>query len=339
MKILIISPCHENFGGWFRASNITKSLEHKGIEVEFIFNSRNFRNPIKRILVGLGNAWKTITSNADIIHIFEFVLPETFFACLAAKLFRKHYIVDWGDEWETPITYGKVGSPRYHYLRFLHKHCIGLNRYYTATSDFLVSRLGLLSCGSSEIKKVINGVNLEEFVPMSRQEARKLLGLSNDLHLLLSFGNTMGGERQNLLDQVFEEVNRLDKEVRFLSGKYLDKHDLPIYLGAADIIVFPTGEHPCEKACFPIRVGTILNAERIIATDEGDTEFHKTIFPFDCVIHYKDINKLAFHIVYTLHDTDRFHKLEINVQNAKYALSWDKLTIPLIEYYEQVRTN
>ena len=49
MKVLVIEPCYVNFGGYFRAYNLSLALSKRGIEVDLLVSSnKKFKLGIKK---------------------------------------------------------------------------------------------------------------------------------------------------------------------------------------------------------------------------------------------------------------------------------------------------
>lgn len=305
-KILLISPCHYRFGGWYRAYNIAKRLPST-----FLYSYK--QSFVLRLLTGVKNCWYVLWAKK--IIIFEIVQPETLFSALFGKLLGKKVIVDVADEWLYSPTYLHSNFLKRFLIRFLDTQLIKLFPI-TVTSTYLQTKY-------KRGFKLINGVDRQEFELVSRNEARKRLNIGYDDKILLAFGNTWGNQRTFLLNNTFNWVKIYDSDVKLFFGNGWDKKKLSLYLGACDLVLFPTGDEPCEKACFPIRVGTCLNAERVIATDSSDTEFHSTLK--DCLVLGKEPEELSQNIILFFKDRSYRKKLEENVKKAKQRLDWDVL--------------
>ncbi len=308
LKTLLISPCHYRFGGWFRADNIARRLKGR-----LIYPQRPERLSI-RLLRGFLNGFKILRYPR--VYIFE-LMPETLFPGLLGLLLRKDVILDIADEWLYSPTYLRGNLIVRFLVDIIDKWTIKLFPKLTVTSEYLVNKYdrGL---------KLINGVNRDEFVPVDRKEARRCLGLDKDIPVIVAFGNTFGNQRKLLLDHTSSRLREILKvKIFLLQG--LSISQLAIYLGASDLVLFPTGDSPCEKACFPIRVGTALNAERVIATDDSDTEFHNTLKKYDCMVLGNSPKELAGAIKRYFTSAGFRKKLNENVLKAKQELDWDKI--------------
>ena len=316
-KILIISPCHYGFGGWFRADNIARELRLLKYRVFFLYPLKAHKL-LKRVLNGVINC--RYVFGKDIIHIFELVQPECFFPAFLGKILGKKVIVDVGDEWLHTIYPNRLF---YLWVGLVDK----LLRFFplTVTSDYLIRKYG-------KGIKLINGVNYGEFEPVHRNQARKELGINYEAKVLLAFGNTWGNQRTKLLKETYQWVKLYDESIQLYVGMGWNKKKLGLYLSACDLVLFPTGGEPCEQACFPIRVGSCLNAERVIATDTANTEFHSALN--DCLLVGDYPKDIALNIVYFFKDKSYRKQLEENTKKKKQELGWNKLIIKLEEFYK-----
>ena len=338
MKILLISPCHKNFGGWYRAYNIAQALRKRNHKVKFVYNRRYYGNAIGKILTGIRNAFLVALENSDVVHVFELVQPESMLAVITAKLLRRKLVLDVGDEWTLSPTSLHSRAPVSYYIRFLDLYFASKFRFLTVTSDYLRNKyVSPNENGRTKyILKLINGVNKDEYEPVPKRVARKTLGFSDKDKIILAFGNTYGGQRQELLDETCEFIRLSNPEIQIIKNRYLDERHLPLYVGACDLFLFPTGDSACERACFPIRVGTYLNGERVIATDETPTEFHNTLKPYNCLLTGKNPLDLALNIVCFFYDIRLREYLEKNTLKAKESLGWNRLIGDLEHFYTKV---
>lgn len=313
MKILLISPCHKNFGGWYRTYAIADALVKLGHMVGFAYSPKYYNSVWGKVFTGLKNC--LYVKDYDLVYGFEVVHPETLLPLLYAKLMFRQTVVDVGDEWLDSPTYHNSGWGLRSVIRFLDLRLINLFRKITVTSEYLKKKYkrGLV---------LINGVNTNEFPVISKDLARKVLGYGEDDKVVLSFGNTYSDSRLKLLG---ETIKQLPGDIKVISGVYLNRRQLMFYSSACDLFLFPTDSSPAEKACFPIRIGTYLNAERVIATISNDTQFKKTLKKFDCMVTGKNPKDLADNIVKFFKNTRRRKELESNILKAKKELDWYKL--------------
>ena len=311
--ILLITHNHKDFGGWFRVNCISEALQRRFIYTEFVYNPRYFKNPFIRILIGLRNSWYVI--HRKFIYILDPLMPETLLPALTAKLLRKNVVIDISDEWLESTT-GWVRK----YVAFIEPRLARWFPLIIVPCEYLYEKFSKMT--DSTLIKLTNGVNPTEFKLIPKGEARKKLNFRPDDKIMLAIGNTFGGERRALLWKVYNEVKALDPKVILIAGTYIPKEDLPYYLGACDLALFPTNGAKNELACCSIRVMTYINAEKVIATDDSPSEWHTILENFDCGLMGKD---LAKKIIRFFNDKKLRKRLEKNVKRAKNALQWDNL--------------
>lgn len=317
-----------------------------------------------RLLRAFLSLYFVIFRKYDLIHTFALVQFESSIPFLVAKLLGKKVVIDWDDYWsgsDELIPVHQRFSIIMNYLRFCEYMLQKKADYATATSDFLMDKLKEL--GVPHRLKIVNGVNKEQFGLMDRSEARARLGIEGKDKILLTFGHTFFKERTVYLFRIFEQIYKLDRTIKLyfnydarkmireqapgekfdevmfgniINVGYLDREELSLYLGATDCVLFAMGETECEKACFPTRIGTFLNSERVIAANRTDTEACRTLEQHRCALIGDTPQELAAKVVDFLDDKSRRERLEANTRRAKEEMSWENLTDDLIDFYAGV---
>lgn len=385
MKILLIQSCYEGFGGYFRSSGIASALAKDGHNVRHIFSSRENSLFIKRIRLsdnltvfklprlnlshifngrlirGVAACFFIIFSKYDIVHIFEAMQLETGIPYVFCRLLRKKVVLDVGDEWLDSPTYNSAGALLKSYIEFCDLRLASSAKFMTVTSEYLEQKYR--EKGVRNILKLINGVDLGQFQAMPRDEARGILKIGPDKKVILSFGNTYGGDRAYLLLKTFNYLNSFDNSIllyfnmdprlflndpkikseiggpaleRIVVTGHIGAEALALYLGACDIILFLTGSRPSEKACFPIRVGSYLNGERVIAIDRTGTEAFNTLSRFNCILTGEGPYELAKNIIDFFNNDKLRRALEERVLKAKKELCWGRLISDLTALYRRI---
>lgn len=385
MKILVIEPCYVNFGGYFRAYNLSLALSKKGIKVDLLVSSNkkwkflvrktkineNFRQyelpRFDRVPYFNGRFTRAFLAvcmglfkKYDIIHAFvptqlEANIPAFFF-----KMIGKKVVMDWDDFWMGSSLFDELYWIK-KYIRFCETRAPKFFENFTVVSDFLEDKAE--KWGAKRILKIINGVNRDQFIPHSKEESRKKLELDGNGKYLLAFGNNYAGDRGLLLLKTFEEIYRLDPEVKLLFNfdprkivdeyqledkvdqkcfeniinvGYIEQESLGYYLGASDGAIHLQGDTVDQRAGYPIRIGSYLNGEAVVILNDTDSEVGNTLKRHKCAIMEKDITDLARKTVEFLNNPELQKKLKDNVIEAKRNLSWDNLVAPLVEFYEQI---
>ncbi len=386
MKILMVQPCYVDFGGYFRSIGMAKALAKKGNQVDLLVSAKQNSLLIKKnresknltvfelprinlhqfvngkILRGILACFFILFRKYEVIHIFESNQFETNIPLVLCKILKKKVILDIDEEWlDSPLV--KMNKLMGAYIRFCDLKLAPRFPYLTVTSEHLVKKFRRLRV--KHVFKIINGVDLDQLEPLKKREARKLLKISPQEKIILSFGNTYGGERAYLLFKTFEEILKKDKSVKLFFNldpqifwqeekikKGIDKNILnnitstgfidlkttkgKAYLAAADLVLFLMGNTPGEKACFPVRLGTYLNGEKIIAINETKTEAYRALASYDCILTGESPPVIANEILKFFKDKRLRRRLEINVLKAKRELSWDCFISGLVKFYQRL---
>lgn len=314
-----------------------------------------------KILRGLLACLFILFKKYDLIHIFEAVQFETNLPLLLCKLLNRKTVLDIDEDWLDSPIYHQSSPLIKKYLRYCDLTLTPKSKYLTVTSDYLVDKFTKL--GAPHVLKIINGVDHDQFQTISRAKAREHLGISPSAKIILSFGNTYEDERAYLLLKTFEEVYKLDKTVKLYFNFnpehffYMDKIKntinqkifkniittgfikqgmLPYYLGSCDLVLFLMGSSPAEAACFPIRIGSYLNGERVIATNQNQTEAYRTLQKYQCALVGKNPVEIAKKMMQFFRDESLRRQLEANVKIAKNKLDINYLINDLIDFYAKV---
>lgn len=386
MKVLLVQPCFTNFGGYFRSIGIAKALAKKNNQVDLLISSKENSLLIKRnresknlfvyelprinlhqfvngkILRGILACLFILFKNYDIIHLFESNQFETNLPLVFSKILKKKVILDIDEEWlDSDLL--KMNKLMATYIRFCDIILATKFDYLSVTSEYLVMKFRKL--GVKNVFKIINGVDLDQFEPIKRAVSRKRLKIHPQEKIILSFGNTYGGERAYLLFKTFEEILKLDSSVKLYFNldpeifwqerkikKNISRRTLKnvivtgfidfntvqgrSYLGAADVILFLMGNSSGERACFPVRIGAYLNGERVIAINKTDSEAYHSLIKYNCIITGENPSAIAQEILRFFKNKKQRQKLETNVLKAKKQLSWDNLINGLLKFYQLV---
>lgn len=388
-KLLFLEPCYVDFGGYIRAIGLARALAKRGYKIDLLVSKRTkFSLTIRktiidknimqyelprievnsfvsgRLLRAIIGCWFVLWRRYDIIHAFALVQFESNIPFLLATFLRKRVVADWDDYWtDAHILVPIYNNPPIRaYLKFCEYHLQKLAKHATATSEFLLKEYEKI--GVSHRLKVINGVYEQQFIPMSRMEARKELGIPSEQKMLLTFGNTFFRERTAYLFRAFEMIFHNDPSVILYFNNdprkiireqapdeefdpamfeniknvgYLSQSQLSQYLGAADAILFTMGDSTLEKACFPTRLGTFILGGVPILTNNTDTEACRILKEHQCAVIGEDIGDLARKAVQLLNDPEMQKDIRENVRRAKDRLTWDAYAYSLSHFYQEIQ--
>lgn len=240
MKILFLEPCSINFGGYFRAMNISQALVKRGHQVDLLVNSdkkwfpkiekkrlspnltqftlpRFFIHPLVqgRLLRALIGILFAVFGRYDIIHIGMVILPETNIPALFLKLIgKKNIVIDWDDLAENGAF--KDNSLINSYIRICEHRFSQLFYNFCVASRILYRRSKLNR--HQNVIKIINGVNPHQYRLYSYHQAIKTLKLDPKFTYLLCVGNTYFGQRGTHLLRTIKYLSRLDPKIKFISN-------------------------------------------------------------------------------------------------------------------------
>lgn len=305
-------------------------------------------------------AAEVLASKADLVHVFCSVHPENLVGLLLACALKKKVLVDWDDFWQDSPAFLDAGSAVRSYVKFAEEFGIQRGLGVTVASAYLANRAKRLRSGP--IHRVPNGVWKEQFDLVPRSRARQELEISPDALVVLAFGNTYLQGRGRMLVEAFARLLREKPDAIALSNLPLDalwradggsgplppsaararcigqipQERLGLYLGAADFVVFLSSNCPAERASYPIRIGTYLNGECPIVTNQQETEVGLLVRRFGCGIIAKDPVQAAYAMIKAHQDVPAYQAMADGTRAAKAALDCDLIGQDLLRFYEKI---
>jgi hypothetical protein len=244
-RVLLVEPCYENYGGYFRAFGMARGLAHAGYQVTLLIsNRRRFALRLERTAPAPGitlvklprtqfNPWLTgrvlrafvalaycLFGRYDLIHVFTIVQVESLLPFLFLRLLLpwKRVVVDWDDYWSYVHLCGSANYERFpfslapRYFRACEYGVQRIARHATCTSRLLDDELRRI--GVPHRLKIVNGVDTTQFMPSDRASARAQLGLDERDRVLLTVGHTYYRDRAIFLVKLFEAIWRLEPSAR-----------------------------------------------------------------------------------------------------------------------------
>lgn len=236
------------------------------------------------------------THDIDIIYVLDGHRPSSFIPCLIAKLFKKAKLINECWEW--------IGSGGYADIRkgilgkFLSFYDKNLELRAIKLFDLIIVITTALKKRFNKSKNVIvlhGGAENKKLFPYSTEEARKKLGLSNNLSIIGISNITRNDHDDNKI--VFEALKKLCnqlpnvylvltgndadyihllEDVYQLEGKiifpgYVNFKTYNMYLSACDIFVLPFTDNNINRGRWPNKIGDYLCLKRpIITNPTGD---------------------------------------------------------------------
>jgi glycosyltransferase involved in cell wall biosynthesis len=134
-------------------------------------------------------------------------------------------------------------------------------------------------------------------------------------------------------DQGGDPVPETLKRIRCVGQ--IPQKELGRYLAACNFVIFLSTNRPVEQACYPIRVGSYVNAERPIATNRANTEISRLVETFGCGVTGDSPQHVAQLLVEVFRDPSRMAAMTENAGRAKAALDYEVLAKGLAEFYEK----
>jgi len=376
-KILLVQPCYENFGGYFRTFAMARSLARLNNKVTMLISNKEnaccFKKstPEKgltqielprgilrmngRFIRAFLGCWHILVNTYDYIICCGITQPESSIPLVFAWFIGKKVILDRDELWQANFSQGHWIMRKY--VWFCEEVLIKLFNTHIVTSDLLVEHSK--KYGARNVIKIINGVDLDQFSLEDKVNSKNKLGLASDDKTLLTFGNTYGNQRALLIFKAFAKVLESNSCVKLfinenpkdylkefgIDSKVLDNiivtgfiepKSLGLYLAGSDIVLFLTGNTDNEKACFPVRIGSYLNGEGVIATVKTDTEWCRVLQNYNCAIIGQDISDLAKKINYYLNNKNELKDLRERVRIAKKELNWNSLGQEIINLLNRI---
>ncbi|PIS08814.1 hypothetical protein COT75_05030 [Candidatus Beckwithbacteria bacterium CG10_big_fil_rev_8_21_14_0_10_34_10] len=280
----------------------------------------------------------------DFIYAFTVAQPQIAIPAILSKIIRnKKLVIDWDDLWGGGfgLVHGKLINS---ILGFFEEKTLLLADKITYVSKLIgkrIEKLGLIE----KSQLVPNGANVKKIKPINKQRAKKVLKLNKKERYLVSIGNTYTTSLKILINAfkkiLLKESNLSlilvgsakipNKLVSPLVGKVIvtgvkPYQKIPLYLGAADILVLPMENNLIEKARFPIRFGDYLCSKRpIVSNAIGEIKYYLEKYQAGYITKSTE-KSLASGIIKILNNPRLGNKLADNAWKLpKSKLSWGKI--------------
>jgi len=312
-----------------------------------------------KILRGLIACLYILIGNYDVIHVFESVQFESNLPLILCMILNKKVVLDIDEEWQASLPYIKSKGLIHKYIYWCDVNLVKKFSHLVVTSDYLLQKYTRL--GVPCVLKIINGTENTNRKKISQPNARKKFPIANSEKMILSIGNTFAGQRAILLYETFFELYKLDSSIKLYTNinlvktlkengyskkvdsnvinnitntGYLSNKQLALYLAATNLTLFVSGSENSEKACYPIRIGTYLSANKVIAINQVPTETFNSLKPYNCTISGSTAKDLALNIHNYFINICWQKKLQLNTYKAKKKLCWNNLAKQLNIFYQ-----
>ena len=240
----------------------------------------------------------------------------------------------------------------------------GMEYFIDRRADLIVTSS---DCGREELvrewgiapEKVVNlidGVDTDVFCPCSRSEARRELGISDDVRLVVYLGLFNHYQGVDLLLDVIGRVKGAAPDVRFLLMGFPDVEyrRKAREMGIDDIITF-TGRVPYDRAPLYLSAGDLAVSPKLALTEANGKLFNYMACGLPTVVFDNQINReilggegiyvehgnapqMADTIIATLYDDERMISLSKQVRERAITIhSWNARSRQLESVYRMLR--
>lgn len=350
VKVDLLVTSKSKFSLAIKKSKINKNLilyELPRVYINFYINGRIFRGIIATFF-GLSKKY-------DIIHAAMPMQFESNIPAIILKLLGKNIVIDWDEIFE--VTF----NPNYFvnkYIHFCEHRLPPFFKNYCVTSDLLAKYC--YQRGTTNVIKIINGFDPLEYNPKNKLLYRNRLGLDTKTKYIFAYGNTFGANRPYKFFKTFEHIVKLDPSIKLLCN--FNPHDIyqrdhlegkinpnifsniinlgyitnKEYLYTSDIALFLSGDGLSEKANYPIRIGSYLGSNLIIAINDDDTEVSNSLKDKGIAIMSRSLKDLAQKTVDFLNQQETQKKYLNKIKTVKKDFSVNILTKDLVKFYQSI---
>lgn len=390
MKILFLNHNYIGYGTYWRCLNLGKYLARRGHQVTLLTtSSKDFDLTIQKKTLEKGmeliilprikisqyhtghtlraflNIFFILTKSYDLVHAFVFPVHPIALPALVTKIIKKKpLVIDSDDLW-------KNGWANYHFwlikkqLEFCEDKLPFLADKITVVSPLLQQRFWQLGIPKQKIIKLVNGADIINIKPLSREKSRKEMKLPLKTPLLLVMGHTFT-ESLFIFLKAFEKVVQTNPKVKiiflgkmslssldnnrlaslcksigkehFIFTKEIPFKKVPLYLASADVLILPMDNNNIETARFPMRLGDYLASGRpIISNAVGEVKNILLKYKCGLISPPQDYSQLAKNIILILQNKKLGKNLGQQARKtAENVLAWPLLAKKLEKIYFEV---
>lgn len=320
------------------------------------------------------NILRSLTSDIDVLHTFDALLPQNAVPTLLSKIKRASHkpavFVDWDDWWGrggildvySKGVYRKITS----FLTFMEEKIPLYADGVTVTNQTLRKRAIDVGVNEKKLFVVPNGADVDKIKPVDTYDARKRLGLSCKAvvygtypkmyirhekssmgrnNILLAHKTVVAAYPETFLLLLGRESEGWMADAEFLG---IDKHIISVgfqsadkyslFLSASDFFLFLIENTVFDRARSSLRVLDYMAAGRpIIAT--GLPEIKKVIDGCGLFVRSGKSNDIAEKILYAIREPDLCKKMgELARERAVRHYSWSSIAQQLERIYYQMQS-
>ncbi|GAB6037780.1 glycosyltransferase family 4 protein [Fundidesulfovibrio butyratiphilus] len=384
MDILYLNHNVENYGTYFRCLHLARALVRRGHRLTLVCASKEdtLRPRVrregglttvllpKRRLGGFHtlhtlrmvlNTGIALTTRAQVLHSFAFPLHPIAVPTLTAHALRPglRLVLDHDDLWKGGFANQHPG-PYQRLVGWFNDRLPAMARQCTAASAVLEASFLAAGVPRSRVHNIPNCPTLSPS-PLSKDEARRTVGLPQDAPIVLSMGHTYTESLFALLDAyerartavpglklVFLGRMHIPDAFEKRLAPYLERAggdivrlgekppaDVPAYLACADALALPMDDDPIEKARFPIRFGDYL-ASGVPIVSNAVGEIARYLTEYDCGYVSAPTDRIGFgdQMALAVSDPARRETVRENARRlVATTLNWDAVAAKLEGVY------
>lgn len=176
----------------------------------------------------------------------------------------------------------------------------GVERFIDGCADYIVTSsdsgrqelIGDWDVPSEKVANIIDGVDTEKFYPYSRKDARRELGIPDDVKLVVYLGLFNAYQGLDLLLDVIALIKIRDPDIRFLlmgypDGEYQQK---AAEMGIEDVITF-TGRVEYDLAALYLSAGNVAVSPKLALTEANGKLFNYMACGLPTVVFDTPVNR------------------------------------------------
>ena len=257
MNVLFVSSGNSQFGIAPFIKSQGDSLIKAGVDLKyFLIQDKGFVGYLRSIFKLKCRLKK---DQADLIHAHYGLCG---WVAYLAKPKKIPLVLSYMGSDILPVIKGKIAknAPVARFCRALQNHA----DYIVVKSENLKNILKRKTC----VSIVPNGIDLDYFKPLAKDDCRRMLGLGIDRKIVLFLGNPED-DRKNfqLVENAFNLLNKIDL---ILIAPYPTEPDqVPLYLNAADVLIVSSISEGSPNV---VKEAMATNCP-IVSTDIGDVRW------------------------------------------------------------------
>jgi teichuronic acid biosynthesis glycosyltransferase TuaC len=248
--------CDGDFTG-IHVSNQVKCLRLAGLDVD-VFHFRGSKNPLAYLKATL-DFWKLNLGKYDVIHAHH---GQAGFVAIAQRKIPFVVTFHGSDLMGIRNQSGKITFSGM-ILRLLSKYIGHRATEVIVVAEHLQDYLPRIHC-----HLIPAGIDTSLFRPIPKSQARQLLALPDEQHLVLFVGNSSRPEKRYWLAEAAIALLKKDLDARLILAQDINPDQMYLYMNACDVLVVTSSNEGSPNA---VKEALACNLP-IVSTDVGDVK-------------------------------------------------------------------